>query len=215
MTVRQAAESLGCSERTVLNYLRQGKLKGKKQGKRWVVEADTVAELVGDAEPEPTLEELSEPFGKEVSVPKSEEVVSETSESDEPELAGLDGKKWSYRHLAAFNTLFPVVRDALSLLIDKSEALPEPISSRAIDSGLGCLQRLGAGYHAYRHRDKVARYQEAREAVMSFSVALYLAGHLSRGEAEGLKRYSAKVERAGARLSGLIRTLERKHDAGS
>ena len=125
-------------------------------------------------------------------------VTKALSEDDEPELAGLDGKKWFYRHLAAFNTLFPVVRDALSLLIDKAEAVPEPIAVRAIDSGMGCLQRLGAGYHAYRHRDKVARYQEAREAVMAFSVALYLAGHLARGEAEGLKRYSAKVERAGA-----------------
>jgi len=43
LTVRQAAAALSCSERTVLNYLTQGKLKGRKQGKRWVVEAETVA----------------------------------------------------------------------------------------------------------------------------------------------------------------------------
>ena len=48
---------------------------------------------------------------------------------------------------------------------------------------------------------------------MCFSVDLYLAGHLSEGRAEGLKRYSVQVERAGARLSGLIRALEKKHGA--
>jgi excisionase family DNA binding protein len=49
LTVQQAAELLQCKPQTVRNYLKAGKLPGRRIGKEWrIVEADVLAFVRGE-----------------------------------------------------------------------------------------------------------------------------------------------------------------------
>lgn len=53
-TVEELAELLGVQERTIREYLRDGRLKGRKVGRRWYVPEESLRKYFGlDEEPEP------------------------------------------------------------------------------------------------------------------------------------------------------------------
>ena len=204
----EASKALGLPERTLRFKLKRGEIKGRRDGRRWLVE-------VGQAEPAPPVK--PRPSGDKASAPKAskppeparpgreagKERSPETEEEADPD------ERWSYRSLVAFKALFPVAREALALLEEKADCCPEFVRREAQVRGMLALERLAAGYHAWRKPEKAGAYHAAREAAMAFSAALYLAGHLSDGKAEGLKLYAVKVERAGKKIAGLIRRIER------
>ncbi len=50
LTVREAAEQIGCSPESVRRYINQGILNAEKVGSQWLVEEHDLADLVEDLE---------------------------------------------------------------------------------------------------------------------------------------------------------------------
>ena len=47
MTTREVADAVGVTIHTVRNWLKEGKIKGKKFGGRWLVDVETLEEVLG------------------------------------------------------------------------------------------------------------------------------------------------------------------------
>lgn len=56
-TVEELSSSLGIQERTIREYLKSGKLRGRKMAKRWYVTEEALREYFEAEEPEPEEEE--------------------------------------------------------------------------------------------------------------------------------------------------------------
>ncbi len=56
-TVEELSSSLGIQERTIREYLKAGKIRGRKMAKRWYVTEEALREYFGAEEPEPEEEE--------------------------------------------------------------------------------------------------------------------------------------------------------------
>lgn len=48
ITVRDAANLRQCAERTIIEWIKQGKLEAKKDGRRWLIRLDTSATTAAD-----------------------------------------------------------------------------------------------------------------------------------------------------------------------
>ena len=60
-TVEELSSSLGIQERTIREYLKSGKLRGRKMAKRWYVTEEALREYFEAEEPEPEEEKEHEP----------------------------------------------------------------------------------------------------------------------------------------------------------
>lgn len=60
-TVEELSSSLGIQERTIREYLKSGKLRGRKLAKRWYVTEEALREYFQAEEPEPEGEKAYEP----------------------------------------------------------------------------------------------------------------------------------------------------------
>jgi len=204
----EASKVLGLPERTLRFKLNRGEIRGMREGRKWLVE---IEQTDASSPTKPTPPEKEVPAAKTARPVKNEkpdravpkEPLPEPEVDDDPEA------RWSYRSLIAFKALFPMVKEALALLDAKADCCPEFVRREAWTRGTLALERLASGYHAWRKPEKLSAYHAAREAAMAFSAALYLAGHMAGGKAEGLKLYAVKVERAGKKIAGLIRRIER------
>ena len=56
-TVEELSSSLGIQERTIREYLKSGKLRGRKMAKRWYVTEEALREYFEAEEPEPEEEQ--------------------------------------------------------------------------------------------------------------------------------------------------------------
>ena len=132
LPVSEVARELGVTSRAVLKLLHSGRLRGSKQGKRWRVDAASLAELVRDRRsPAPPARRTGDQQATppaESSLPLPPRPPRRTRRAgDEP---------YTFTQLGAWERLYPVAIEALQAL-DTERAGAEHLVRDARDAVVG------------------------------------------------------------------------------
>jgi excisionase family DNA binding protein len=189
MTTREAAARLGCAERTVVLWVAQGKLKGKREGKAWEISAESV-ERRAEKRPHAAAPPPAPP-----------------AEADRPRAAKPAADRvYSYRNVPVLKGLAELctgVHKALRAVDGVSSAAVAPV----LEASMLAVQLGAAGYHAFVAGDKVRLYSRAREHAAMTAAGLWVLADLCDGRAEGLRILAASCEQAASALGGLMRKV--------
>ncbi len=184
LTIRQASDTLGKTQRQIRYLIQQGELKADKREGRWMIDSG----------------ELPLSAGQRAAMQRRETRLRETVEDGlglEREPKGKGGRPaYSIRDLKAFQYALPIHADTTQVL---GAAHPAAQHLRQ------AMDLLGQGCHRFERSDKASAYRGARDAISAAVVALAL---------EPSEAASALQERIESELlpalAGLIRRLERR-----
>jgi len=203
VTTREAAEQLGIAERTVLLWLGQGRLHGRREGKSWRIDAasvDAMAARTGHAEtrrPHVPAAPAASPPGA------SEEQRARTARPDRAR------RDYSFRDLSALATLADLAALVQKARCSAGDAAPGAAWAAALDAAIAAAQFGAAGYHAWAAPDKLRLYAQARERAAMAACGLWIVADSSEGRAEGLRLVATQLERTASTLGGLMRRAGR------
>jgi len=215
MTTREAAQALGCAERTILLWIQRGTLVARRDGKAWAVDAASVRARAGDAI-------FAKDTGSSTVLRSAQDAMKATPRSVRDDGKPGDGdaapaefaephRIFSFRNMILLRKLadlaVQVVRGVASV-----DGLAPEARRAAIEPALACAQIGCAGYHAFAPAEKSRHYGKAREEAAAAAAALWIVADLATGHAEGLRILAASYERAASALGGLLRK-QRKADA--
>jgi excisionase family DNA binding protein len=228
LTVTEAAQRMGVTPRCVVKYLNSGRIRGRKTGKSWQVDAQS---LSPPAERTGTLPGTDASGAGVRNVPNAPRNVPERSEQGKPGRLPLpprplkgarktrDAKfarrerPYSVTDLGAWKQVYPVVLESLKKLAPQAQADPHDVlREKARDVAVEALCNLAQGYHAYHLRDKVAHYQASRQRLCTASALMTLVAGLGGKQNPRDLVTLAKAlegEPLGA-ITGLIRVLENR-----
>lgn len=149
LTLAEAAQRLGKSERQLRYKIEQGQITATKRGGRWFLESEDLP--------------LSE--GQRQAVARKEQKLRAAVEDS----LGLEKakKRYSVRDLKAFQIALPTYQRCLEALGNEHTA------SRALHRTLDLLSR---GCHRFDSAEKAAAYREARDAASTAVCELVLSG---------------------------------------
>ena len=181
LTIRQASDTLGKTQRQIRYLIQQNELKADKREGRWMIDSRDLP--------------LSE--GQRAALQRRETKLRETVEDGlglEKESKG-SRPAYSIRDLKAFQFALPLHADTAQTMG------PE---HRAVQQLREALDLLGQGCHRFERSDKAAAYRSARDAASTTAVALAL--EQTDEAAALLERVESNLLPA---IAGLIRRLER------
>lgn len=152
ISVQEAADHLGVTTRTVLNYIRQKEIEAIKVGKNWFIKS-------------PSLDALVIRYGfKKLRSQNPEEIGGDTETHKIKPIAGItEGKRKKTQSLATLR-LFEVVK---SSLIDTN--LEKENQAFLLDHfnhlKLEAIEYLGAGFYAFEFQHKKSYYNLSRQKI--------------------------------------------------
>jgi hypothetical protein len=205
ISVREAAQQLGCAERTVLLHLQKGILSGKKEGKAWLVSLASMRHK----QPARTVLPLPQEPAAEASGAANSAEMPHFSATNTASTSAMPQKK---RQHASFMDL-SVLRILAELAVRTGTALsslsnlPAPFIEGALRAALASAQCGAAGYHAFLAGDKLRLYAQAREQASMSAAALLILAESANGQAEGLRPLAAAFEDAAGGIGGLMRKV--------
>ena len=190
LSVTEAAEQLGISERQVRNQIKARQIHAIKVGKKWFVDEISLlafkskySELYDNISPQPLSSELS----------KSSQTVSPEAQPNDDSLA--------IEKLRAFL----LTKDFFARL-EQLHPLPTPVARLKYD----IFRHLGAGYYSYGKQQKVLYYQRARACLGAF-MAIIASDTATR---EQLKPQLIEMhDELMPAMSALIRKMEKSKNA--
>ena len=188
-SVRETAGLIGKSERSVLLYVKQGRLKAERKGKIWLINAKSLAS-----------------FAMKENIPVPDPRRDEVEESQSAE----EKKPHSFKQLNAYRKIFPVALSILKAYQPPALKKSCPIHERIIESAFSAMENLACGYNAYRVASKIAFYSATRENICRCAALLHMASELY-GDSEAKKLSSSLEEEPLKAATSLIRSMERKN----
>jgi len=149
MTVTEAANVLGVTTRSVLNYIKAKEIEAIKVGKSWYIK-------------KASLEAFSNRFG----VRKEENLDSEREKKKnefqkDVENAKNNEKKFSVKNLRLFIKASNILKGLNFMDTDSNEN----IKIRLEELKLSAIELLGAGYYSFEPHHKMGLYSESRQKV--------------------------------------------------
>jgi len=206
VTVGDAAKQLGISPRAVQKRLHEGKLKGKKRGKSWIV--DVADEAFGRDEPNgghgdgPTI---SPATGGAAARPPAGPPVNPAAETRRRALE----PHARVEKLGAWRELMPLCVEIVEEMARIEDAAGiARVRDIVVEKAAKVMMNLAAGFHAFRKEEKERRYQETRAAIAGTAACLRLLGALRPGVAAGIEALARRLEEAIRSVSGLVRAME-------
>ncbi|MDC1174170.1 helix-turn-helix domain-containing protein [Bacteriovoracaceae bacterium] len=158
MTVGEAAEVLGVTTRSVLNYIKAKEIDAIKVGKSWYIK-------------KASLDAFSITFGI------SRDVVEESKKKEKPEKEfpkDKENKESSENRFSVKNLrLFIKASDILGSLNLKDVETDHEMKRRLDDLTLSAIELLGAGYYSFEPKNKMGLYNQSRQKVGAILTLAY------------------------------------------
>jgi excisionase family DNA binding protein len=193
MTVAEAADVLGVTTRSVLNYIKAKEIEAIKVGKSWFIR-------------KASLEAFSHKFGiRKEEIPDSEKEKKKNEFRKTVESAKDNEKRFSVKNLRLFNK----ASDILKGLNFKDIESSENIKIRLEELKLSAIELLGAGYYSFEPRNKMGLYNESRQKVGGILALTYY----QMPENHNLKKAIDEIENdLLPAYSALIKRMDRKRE---
>lgn len=199
MTVQDAANLIGVSPRTILNYLKTKEIEGIKVGKSWFLRVASVDAFCvrhgfrNERTGEVDFSAISESK-------RGDAEIAENAENDAENTKPLNERKFSISKLRLFEKLMSLFEryDGSRLFLDNEE-----LSKRFLILKSECLEAMGAGYYSFNPKDKLRFYATSREKMgailaLCYCESAFVKSHpdfFNQVEDEILPAYSALIKR--------------------
>lgn len=196
ITVQDASDFLGVTQRTVINYIRAKEIEAVKVGKSWFIK-------------KPSLDAFSQRYGIRVAPQQEQKETQAPADPPAKKPAEKTEGAASASHSVTNLRLFSIAADVLKTLTP--EALPGESSFREkVDQlRLQALENLGAGYYSFDPMSKASLYRRSRERVGGILALLYFASNDKQGEQPLIAKIESELMPA---YSALIRRMEKKRE---
>ncbi len=180
LTVKEIAQSLGISTRSVLNYIKTKELKAIKVGKSWYIKR-------------PSFDAFVKRY--DFTIIRSPQTMGHISSEKNIRTPSYPLEKLR---------LYQICLEAFKMS-NWQKLKKDSLSSRLAELRLDTLQYLGAGFYAYNAKEKRYLYAYARQKVGAIVALLYSTEQLKRQWQEELEFIETELLSA---LSALIRKME-------
>lgn len=185
LTVKEAANSIDVSTRSILNYIKSKEIEAVKVGKRWFIK-------------EPSLRSFAKRYGLKQDLTRSMADDKENVENRLPK----------NKHIIASLRLYTISQKAFSLgqwinINDKSKLTI--LETRLITLKLESVELIGAGYLSFNTLEKRDLYSRSRQKIGALLALLYSDENMQKKWSEEIRFIEEELLSA---YSALIRKME-------
>jgi len=192
ISVQEAAEKLGVTERSILNYIRQKEIEALKVGKTWYIKV-------------PSLDAFISRYGF-AKVEKVETVESSSSNNSSPKMIPSlsDTNRTKKSQSLSTLRLFEILKGMLLPLELEGKTSTSYVRDHFNNLKLEAIEFLGAGFYAYEFQHKKSYYNLSRQKISGILSLL----HSFEPENNNIKKIEEDLLPA---FSSLIKKIENKN----
>lgn len=211
VSVKEAAEMIGVSTRSIINYIKAKEIAAIKVGKSWFIKESSLIAFsqrhgisIGqnNNNDEPETEDNTENHSLQ------EEVTPVTLKSKDSRQAKNKKARYIIKNLKLYEIAHKAFQMQNWIQLDNSKTPPQ-LLTKLYDLKLAALELIGAGYHSFDKKDKRNLYNQSREKVGGILALLYSDEELEKAWGSEIKFMENQLLAA---YSSLIRKMEKRNE---